>query len=180
MTVGQASSLPVLRASLPEVSETTIKHAIPLPETSHGNRRLEAAPTGRQDACPTPRLQETPFYNMVIIKILLCGRFFGFMPAVSSAPPVAKRHRMTVFYSGHVQGVGFRYNAKKVATGFEATGTVRNLDDGRVELMAEGLREELEAFREAIRDSGLAGFIRDEKVVWSDAKNEFRGFEIIV
>ena len=87
---------------------------------------------------------------------------------------------MTIYYSGHVQGVGFRYNAKSVAAGFEVTGTVRNLADGRVELIAEGTREEMEAFRVAIRDSGLAGFIRDEKVTWSDAKNESRGFEIIV
>jgi acylphosphatase len=87
---------------------------------------------------------------------------------------------MTVFYSGRVQGVGFRYNAKSVASGYEVTGTVRNLDDGRVELIAEGAREELEAFRTGIRDSGLAGFIRDEKVSWSEAKNDCRGFEIIV
>jgi acylphosphatase len=86
---------------------------------------------------------------------------------------------MTVLYSGHVQGVGFRYTAKTVATGFEVTGTVRNLSDGRVELIAEGSREELEAFRAEVREAGLAGFIRDEKVDWADAKNEFRGFEII-
>ena len=86
---------------------------------------------------------------------------------------------MSVFYSGHVQGVGFRYSAKSVASGFEVTGTVRNLMDGRVELVAEGAREELEAFRSAIRDAGLAGFIRDEKVTWSDAKNDVRGFEIV-
>lgn len=86
---------------------------------------------------------------------------------------------MTVLYSGHVQGVGFRYNTKSVATGFELAGTVRNLLDGRVELIAEGEKPELEAFRAAIRDSGLAGFIRDEKVVWSDATNDIRGFEII-
>jgi acylphosphatase len=87
---------------------------------------------------------------------------------------------MKVFYSGHVQGVGFRYNAKSVATGFEVTGIVKNLPDGRVELVAEGMRDELEAFREAIRASGLAGFIRDENVFWSDAKDDIRGFEIIV
>jgi acylphosphatase len=74
------------------------------------------------------------------------------------------------FYSGHVQGVGFRYTAKTVATGFEITGTVRNLPDGRVELIAEGAREELEAFRAAIRDAGLAGFIRDEQVDWATQK----------
>ena len=77
-----------------------------------------------------------------------------------------------------MQGVGFRYTVKTVATGFEISGTVRNLPDGRVELVAEGARAELEAFRAAIRDEGLAGFIRDERVTWADAKNEFRGFEI--
>ncbi len=91
-----------------------------------------------------------------------------------------KRQRMKVLYSGRVQGVGFRYNAKSVAAGFEVTGTVRNLDDGRVELIAEGVRDELDAFRAAIRDSGVAGFIRDENVTWSDATNDIRGFNIIV
>ena len=86
---------------------------------------------------------------------------------------------MTVFYSGHVQNVGFRYTAKTTATGFEITGSIRNLPDGRVELIGEGLHAELDAFRIALRDSGLAGFIRDEQVTWSDAKNEFRGFEIV-
>ena len=78
-----------------------------------------------------------------------------------------------------MQGVGFRYTVKTVATGFEITGIVRNLADGRVELVAEGLRDELESFRLAILDAGLAGFVRDEQVNWADVKNEFRGFEII-
>lgn len=85
---------------------------------------------------------------------------------------------MTVLYSGRVQGVGFRYTAKTVATGFDISGTIRNLADGRVELVAEGSRSELDAFRAALHDAGLAGFIRDEKVDWADAKNDFRGFEI--
>lgn len=86
---------------------------------------------------------------------------------------------MHVFYSGNVQGVGFRYTAKTVATGFELTGTVRNLSDGRVELVAEGAKDELEAFCQAIRDSGLGHFIEKETVSWGDAQNEFRGFEIV-
>ncbi len=93
--------------------------------------------------------------------------------------PATTRRRLTVLYSGRVQGVGFRYTVKTVATGFEITGTVRNLADGRVELVAEGLRPELEDFRAAILDAGLAGFVRDEQVNWADAKNEFRGFEIV-
>ena len=86
---------------------------------------------------------------------------------------------MTVLYSGKVQGVGFRYTTKTVATGFEVTGSVRNLPDGRVELVAEGSRKELADFRTAILDAGLAGFIRDEQISWGNAKNEFRGFEIV-
>ncbi len=86
---------------------------------------------------------------------------------------------MHIFYSGHVQGVGFRYIAKTVATGFEVSGTVRNLSDSRVELIAEGPREELEAFRAAVRNAGLSSFIRDENVNWSEAQHEFRGFEIV-
>jgi len=81
---------------------------------------------------------------------------------------------MNVTYTGRVQGVGFRYTCKQVAAG-----VVRNLADGRVELLAEGLREELEAFRAAIRNEGLAGFIRSEQVSWNCAQNKFRGFEII-
>ncbi len=89
------------------------------------------------------------------------------------------RCRMHIFYSGQVQGIGFRYTAKTVATGYEVAGIVRNLPDGRVELIAEGARGELEAFHDAIRGEGLAGFIRDESVNWGQAKNEFHGFEIV-
>ena len=49
----------------------------------------------------------------------------------------------------------------------------------RLEVVAEGRRDELDAFRAALHDAGLAGFIRDEQVSWADAKNETRGFEII-
>src|ERR1043165_6498912 len=88
-----------------------------------------------------------------------------------------KRACMQVIYSGQVQGVGFRYSVKSVANGFEVTGTVRNLSDGNVELLAEGTKEELKAFRQAVRESGLEHFIKKEDVSWSEAKNEFRGFE---
>ena len=86
---------------------------------------------------------------------------------------------MRIFYSGNVQSVGFRYTAKTAAAGFEISGIVRNLSDGRVELIVEGAHEELEAFRAAIRDTGLKHFIRDENATWSAAQNEFCGFEIV-
>jgi acylphosphatase len=89
------------------------------------------------------------------------------------------RQRLHILYTGRVQGVGFRYTTKTVACGFDVTGTVRNLSDGRVELLAEGERTELEEFRKAIQDSGVGRFVRQEETAWSEAKNEFRGFEIV-
>ena len=89
------------------------------------------------------------------------------------------RRRMQVLYSGRVQGVGFRYQARQVASGFEVTGIVRNLPDGRVELVAEGAMDELEGFREAIRGSGLGPMIRNEQENWTEPSGEYRGFEIV-
>jgi acylphosphatase len=90
-----------------------------------------------------------------------------------------RRWRLHAYYSGHVQGVGFRYTARWLARGFEVTGLVRNLLDGRVELVAEGERAELEAFQQAIRDSGLGSVICQEEVSWSEARGDLRGFEIV-
>ena len=99
----------------------------------------------------------------------------------ASARPnrIMNRRRMQVIYSGHVQGVGFRYTVKSLAPGYEITGTIGNLPDGRVELIAEGQPEELEAFQRAVRDSGLGSLIRQEQVVWGPAREPFRGFEIV-
>jgi acylphosphatase len=88
------------------------------------------------------------------------------------------RKRATVFYSGRVQGVGFRYTAREIACGYELTGYVRNLDDGRVELVAEGVEEEIKAFLEAVRASQLGSHIRNADVNWREAAEEFRSFDI--
>jgi len=90
-----------------------------------------------------------------------------------------ERQRLHVFYAGRVQGVGFRFTAKMLARGFEVTGVVRNLPDGRVEMVTEGERTELDAFRKAVQDSELGHFIRQEETCWTEAKNEFKGFEIV-
>lgn len=89
------------------------------------------------------------------------------------------RERLHVYYSGKVQGVGFRYTTKILAQGFEVTGAVRNLPDGRVEMVAEGARDELDAFKQAIAESELGGLIQNDETHWEPAKNEFRGFEIV-
>lgn len=89
------------------------------------------------------------------------------------------RSRIEVFYEGRVQGVGFRYTTKNMSGGYELTGTVKNLPDGRVELIAEGQKEELKSFMQAIRESELGHFIKKEEVRWADPQGGLRGFEIV-
>ena len=88
------------------------------------------------------------------------------------------RKRATVFYTGRVQGIGFRYTAREIACGYEVTGYVRNLHDGRVELIAEGDDAEVTGFLEAIRASQLGSHIRNADANWKDATGEFTGFDI--
>jgi acylphosphatase len=85
--------------------------------------------------------------------------------------------RRAVQYSGRVQGVGFRYTTKSIARGHSVAGYVRNLPDGRVELIAEGEPREIDAFLREVRDH-FFGNIRDEKCDVSAPSGEFAGFEI--
>jgi acylphosphatase len=68
-------------------------------------------------------------------------------------------HHETVFFTGHVQGVGFRYTTLQVAKEFEVTGRVSNLADGRVQLSAEGSVREVSAFVAALEER-MHGYIR--------------------
>jgi acylphosphatase len=82
-----------------------------------------------------------------------------------------------VYFSGHVQGVGFRYMTLQIAKEFDVSGYVRNLPDGRVELEAEGAPAEVQAFVREVSDR-LDAYIR--KVERSDATRMARhaGFRI--
>jgi acylphosphatase len=68
--------------------------------------------------------------------------------------------RRRVYYSGRVQGVGFRYTSQRLAEDHSVAGHVRNLPDGRVELVAEGDSAHVEALLEAI-EQRLRPYIRD-------------------
>ena len=67
---------------------------------------------------------------------------------------------MHSFFSGHVQGVGFRYQVVSIAKGFDLTGYVKNLNDGSVELLAEGDEPEVLSFLEVI-ESELDIYIKN-------------------
>jgi len=87
------------------------------------------------------------------------------------------RRRMQVLYSGRVQGVGFRYTVRQLLRDLNCPDGAKSAD-GRGELVAEGDVAELKAFQAAIRDEGLAHFIRDEQVEWDEAQGGWRGFGI--
>ena len=83
-----------------------------------------------------------------------------------------------VFFAGNVQGVGFRYAVKQIAKGFDVTGWVMNLADGRVELRASGDPAELSAFIEAIGQSELRAHINQQTEMPVADQLSARGFEI--
>jgi acylphosphatase len=86
-------------------------------------------------------------------------------------------HHETVFFTGRVQGVGFRYTALQVAKEFEVAGFVRNLTDGRVHLEAEGQAEEIAKFITAIEER-MHGCIRKTERSTASRSPQFRGFTI--
>jgi len=84
------------------------------------------------------------------------------------------RIRRTAWFGGMVQGVGFRYTACSLADDYGVTGYVRNLPDGRVELVAESSPAELDRFVAAVREA-INRYIRDVEHLDGAATGEFRG-----
>jgi acylphosphatase len=85
---------------------------------------------------------------------------------------------LQVFYEGYVQGVGFRWSVRDIAKGFDVTGWVRNLPDGRVELQVNGKDEEVRAFVDAVAQSELRAHIRKQTENKLEQPVTARGFEI--
>lgn len=85
--------------------------------------------------------------------------------------------RQTVHYLGRVQGVGFRFTTQRVAARFDVVGYVRNLPDGRVELVAEGEKQEVGRFLGEVA-AVMAGHVRGANTEESPATGQFAAFEI--
>ena len=85
--------------------------------------------------------------------------------------------RVHVFYSGRVQGVGFRMTAEETAKRFEVAGWVKNLRDGRVEVVAEAEEAALERFLQALQDGPMKNFIQRTEIAWGVATEAFDEFE---
>jgi acylphosphatase len=83
-----------------------------------------------------------------------------------------------VFYEGNVQGVGFRWSVRHAAKGFDVTGLVRNLPDGRVELQVTGEDDEVRAFLDCVAQGELHALIHKQTENRLEKPVTARGFEI--
>ena len=82
-------------------------------------------------------------------------------------------------FEGRVQGVGFRYEVKDIAKGFDVTGWVKNLPDGTVELLVTGEEDEVEEFlNEITEESAMAHNIKNMYASEIDLQENLKGFTI--
>ena len=81
------------------------------------------------------------------------------------------------WFEGHVQGVGFRYQTVSVAKGYEVSGTVQNLPDGRVLLHVEGDESEARAFQSEV-ESEMQSYIRKTEIQTGMGPRTCQGFKI--
>lgn len=86
--------------------------------------------------------------------------------------------RIHVYFSGRVQGVGFRYKTEELARAFKVNGWVKNLDDGRVELVLEGDSAEVLRLLDTIDNSRLSSFISSKEQIHESFQQLDTGFNI--
>jgi acylphosphatase len=85
--------------------------------------------------------------------------------------------RRTYLFSGQVQGVGFRYTTHNIAQRHNVFGYVRNLPDGRVELVMEGEEREMDGVVQDVRQR-MAGYVKNIESQATPATGEFERFRI--
>lgn len=139
-----------------------------------------------------PRLGRISDYTIecrICIRPLLCsgpaelnfkpaGFFFELKSLMASGFGKMTDARFEVFFSGTVQGVGFRYTARQVARSFDVLGTVQNLPDGRVKMVVEGEPDTIDQFIREVSESTY-GRVAETEVCRRPITGEFSGFHVI-
>ena len=87
------------------------------------------------------------------------------------------KKRAHIYYSGHVQGVGFRYTTEDIARSMKLTGWVKNLPDRRVEVVCEGEELVIKDFLGTL-EKRMDHYIDNKEIAWQECKDEFQDFGI--
>lgn len=90
----------------------------------------------------------------------------------------AEHHRLSLRVRGRVQGVGYRAFVRKQARALGLRGWVRNEQDGSVQAVVEGPREDLRTLRQHCDEGPDFARVDQVEAVWDDATGEFPGFDI--
>lgn len=83
-----------------------------------------------------------------------------------------------MFADGRVQGVNFRYNVYRVASGIGLNGYARNLRDGRVEILAQGSRDNIQKLIDYVKGSPGLSYVVNLDVSWEESLDGLSGFHI--
>ena len=86
--------------------------------------------------------------------------------------------RVHLFISGTVQGVFFRAHTRNRAQSLKLTGWVKNMDDGRVEVVVEGIRSKINEFISWCHKGPAAASVLGVDVIWQQATGEFTDFQV--
>ena len=100
------------------------------------------------------------FALLLVIALVGCSRYNSpasgpvaeHAPASTTQATTMGNQRRSVYYTGSVQGVGFRASVVMLSRGFDVAGEVRNLPDGRVELIVEGPPAVVERFLQRVAE----------------------------
>ena len=87
--------------------------------------------------------------------------------------------RAEILVSGRVQGVLYRYHTELKADEFHLAGTVRNLRDGRVEIICEGAEEDIKKLIEWCKHGPEGAVVERVDVTWKDYTGEFKWFRVV-
>lgn len=88
------------------------------------------------------------------------------------------KQELHLFVSGHVQGVSYRANAAAMAERLGLAGWVRNLADGRVELLAQGEEKALKSLRGWVHQGPVLARVEHVDTHWREPEHNLAGFEI--
>lgn len=98
---------------------------------------------------------------------------------MSTFDPQQQQLELQAIIWGHVQGIGFRVTARHLALQLGLTGIVRNLEDGNVEVIAQGSRQKLDEFIKLIKEHFGPGYIARIDIKFEKPKQSFEHFKVI-